>query len=146
MKSRTLKKQNRRPDTFNFLGFTHFCDVTQNGEFKIGRKTSRKKFVQKCKEMNDWLKKIRNLVKTEEWWKTLVSKLRGHFQYYGVSENTRGIRRYYERVKKLVFKWLNRRSQRGKMNWEKFNSYLKSYPLPKPRIVHSFYTWSRVAR
>jgi len=140
------RKQNRHSNVFTFLGFTHFCDITRKGKFKVGRKTSRKKFAMKCKEMNDWLREVRNSVRTSEWWKTLVSKLRGHYQYYGVSENTDGISRYYERVKRLVHKWLNRRSQRGKMSWDKFNIYLKRYPLPEPRIMHSYYTWSSVAR
>ena len=79
------KKQARRANTFDFLGFTHFCGVSRKGCFKISRKTSRKKFTVKCKEMNQWLKSIRNLVETKEWWKILKAKLRGHFQYYGVS-------------------------------------------------------------
>ena len=133
------KSQNRRANTFDFLGFTHYCGMSRKGNFKIGRKTSRKKYTAKCKELNTWLKKTRNLVKTKEWWKTLKAKLRGHFQYYGVSENYNGIVRFYKYAMKVVHKWLNRRSQKRKMNWERFNKYLEHYPLPKPKIVHSFY-------
>ena len=133
------KKQNRRANTFDFLGFTHFCDLSRKGNFKVGRKTSRKKFSAKCKEMNAWLKSVRNQVKTKEWWKILQAKLRGHYQYYGVSENSWGIVRFYNYTVKAVHKWLNRRSQKRKMSWEKFTNYLTHYPLPKPRIVHSFY-------
>ena len=132
-------QQNRRANTFDFLGFTHYCDKSRKGGFKVGRKTSRKKFQRKYKEMNLWLKSIRNAVETKVWWKILAAKLRGHFQYYGVSENYRGVLRFYKETIRLVYKWMNRRSQRGKMNWERFNSYLEHYPLPKPRIVHSFY-------
>lgn len=131
--------QNRRPNTFDFLGITHFCSKSRKGWFKIGRKTSCKKFRMKQKEMNLWLKRIRNTIETKEWWKILASKLRGHFQYYGISENSRGIARFYQETLRLVHKWLNRRSQKGKMTWKKFEEYLKHYPLPKPRIVHSFY-------
>lgn len=133
------KTQKRRANTFDFLGFTHYCGISKKGNFKVARKTSRKKYVAKCKEMNAWLKKIRNSVKTKEWWKTLIAKLRGHFQYYGVSENYRCIKRFYVHVIKLVHKWMNRRSQKRKMNWERFNAYLEHYPLPRPKIVHSFY-------
>ena len=133
------KKQARRANTFDFLGFTHFCGVSRKGSFKISRKTSRKKFVVKCKEMNLWLKSIRNLVETKEWWKILKAKLRGHFQYYGVSENYRSIYKFYYLTIKMVRKWLNRRSQKRTMSWEKFLKYLEYYPLPKPRIVHNFY-------
>lgn len=133
------KKQNRKANTFDFLGFTHFCDLTRQGKFKIGRKTSRMKFTTKCKEMNTWLKAIRNLIETKEWWKILASKLRGHYQYYGISENYRGIDRFYKETLRMLKKWLNRRSQKKSMYWGGFNKYLKHYPLPKPRIIHSFY-------
>ena len=133
------KRQNRRANTFDFLGFTHYCDRSRKGNFKVGRKTSRKKYIAKCKEMNTWLKAIRNRIETKEWWKILMAKLRGHFQYYGVSENYRGIERFYKATIRMVHKWLNRRSQKRKMNWNSFTEYLKHYPLPKPRIVHSFY-------
>jgi len=133
------RNQKRKANTFTFLGFTHYCDVTRKGYFKVGRKTSKKKFASKCVDMNTWLKSIRNLVKTRDWWKVLDSKLRGHYQYYGVSENYKGLERYYNNTIKLVYKWLNRQSQKNRMNWIEFNSYLKHYPLSKPRIVHNFY-------
>lgn len=133
------KSQHRRANTFDFLGFTHYCDRTRKGKFKVGRKTSRKKFSAKCREMNTWLKAIRNQVKTKDWWKILIAKLRGHFQYYGVSENYAGIARFYKATIRMVYKWLNRRSQKRKMSWDRFNEYLAHYPLPKPKIVHSFY-------
>ena len=90
--------------------------------------------------MNQWLGDVRNSTKTKEWWKDLALKLTGHYQYYGVSENYRGIQRFYQETLKLLHKWLNRRSQKKRMNWEKFYEYLKHYPLPKPRIKHNFYT------
>lgn len=133
------ERQNRRANTFDFLGLTHYCDVSRRGKFKVGRKTSRKKYSAKCKEMNTWLKAIRNQVKTKEWWRTLSSKLRGHYQYYGVSENYAGIAQFYKSTIRMVHKWMNRRSQKRKMDWARFNQYLEHYPLPRPRIVHSFY-------
>ena len=132
-------KQGRKANTFDFLGFTHYCDKSRKGSFKLGRKTSSKKFKAKCREMNDWLKDIRNQIKTKDWWKVLEAKLRGHYQYYGVSENSIGILKFYKLTLRMVKKWLNRRSQKRKMNWAKFTEYLNHYPLPKPRIVHSFY-------
>ncbi len=137
-------KQNRKPNTFDFLGFTHFCATSIRGKFKVGRKTSRKKFTNKCVEMNEWLKSVRNKVLTKEWWKTLQAKLRGHIQYYGVSENFQHVRKFCKITVMLARKWLNRRSQKKKMSWEKYNRYLRKYPLPQPRIVHSFYTSSHV--
>ncbi|MCD6571003.1 MAG: group II intron reverse transcriptase/maturase [Deltaproteobacteria bacterium] len=133
------KLQNRRANTFDFLGFTHYCDKSRRGNFKVGRKTSRKKYTAKCRAMNAWLKAVRNQVKTKEWWKILIAKLRGHFQYYGVSENYKGIARFYKVTIRMLRKWMNRRSQKRKMSWDRFTRYLEHYPLPKPRIVHSFY-------
>ena len=137
-------KQNRKPNTFDFLGFTHFCAKSKRGKFKVGRKTSRKKFTSKCKEMNEWLKSVRNQTKTKEWGKTLQSKLRGHIQYYGVSENLRSVTKFYNITVKLTMNWLNRRSQKKKMGWGRFSRYLEKYTLPQPKIVHNFYTSSPV--
>ncbi len=136
---KNARKQNRKPNTFDFLGFTHYCDTSRKGNFKPGRKTSSKKFIAKCRAMKQWLKSIRNKVKTKDWWKTLVAKLRGHYQYYGVSENYAGIAMFYKQTLRIVLKWLNRRSQKRKMNWAKFREYLEHYPLPKPEIKHKFY-------
>jgi RNA-directed DNA polymerase len=121
------------------LGFTHYCNVSRKDNFKLGRKTSRKKFSAKGREMNKWLRAIRNLVKTKDWWKILAAKMRGHYQYYGVSENYLSIMKFYKLTIKMVRKWLNRRSQKSKMSWERFTEYLEHYPLPKPKIVHRFY-------
>jgi group II intron reverse transcriptase/maturase len=137
-------KQNRKANTFTFLGFTHYCDKSLKGYFKVGRKTSQKKFRAKCKEMNIWLMKIRNCVKAKEWWPVLQAKLRGHYQYYGISGNMLSLRRYYGRTIRMVYKWLNRRSQRKSFSWESFLKYLERYPLPIPKIVHNFYTLSPV--
>lgn len=137
-KANSLKGK-RRANTFDFLGITHYCDKTRKGHFKVGRKTSAKKFRAKAKELNLWLKSIRNLVLTKDWWKILSSKLRGHYEYYGISENYASICKFYKLAIKLAKKWMNRRSQKKAMSWEKMNKYLLLYPLPKPRIRHNFY-------
>ena len=67
-------------------------------------------------------------------------KLRGHYAYYGVTDNHRGIERFYREVTKLLYKWLNRRSQRRSYRWAEFEELLKLYPMPRPRVrVHLFY-------
>jgi len=83
--------------TFDFLGFTHYCDKTRTGGFKVGRKTSSKKFRQKMTEMNQWLKGVRNRVELKVWWQLLKlkQKLVGHYQYYGLSGNIKGLQSYY---------------------------------------------------
>lgn len=138
------KRQNRRAHTFDFLGFTHFCGTSRRGKFIVGRRTSRKKFRKKCRELNAWLKRVRNFLPAKEWWPILAAKLRGHYQYYGVSGNMPSLKRFHRVALRLALKWLNRRSQRRSFNWAGFNRYLQHYPLPKPRIVHNLYTLSPV--
>jgi len=82
----------------------------------------------------DWLKANRTLP-TDELMEKVTSKLRGHFAYYGVTDNSEGISRFAYEIRRLLFKWLNRRGKRGCMNWEKFNLFLKKLPLPRPRIM-----------
>lgn len=133
------RKYGFKCETFDFLGFTHFCDKTRRGKFKLGRKTSRKKFTQKMKDMNLWLKRIRNRNELEEWWKLLGIKLLGHYQYYGMSGNFRWLRHFYHHTVRLAFKWINRRSQKKSYNWEQFYNFTQFNPLPKPKIYHSLY-------
>jgi len=136
-------KYGRKCETFDFLGFTHFCDKSRRGNFKLGRKTSRKKFRQKMKDLNIWIKRIRNRVELKEWWKVLVSKLLGHYQYYGMSGNIKMLQNFYYQSVKLAFKWINRRSQRKSYNWEQFNRFIEFNPISTPRIYHSLYDLNR---
>jgi len=138
------KRQNRKANTFDFLGFTHYSGLSRKGKFIVGRQTSRKKFRMKCRELNNWLRKIRNYKKTKEWWPILQAKLRGHYQYYGVSGNMQALRRFYSLTLRMTVKWLNRRSQRKSYSWKGFYKYLDHYPLPEPKIVHNLYTLSPV--
>jgi len=134
------ERQGKRPGTFDFLGFTHYCDLSRTGKFKVGRKTSKKKFRMKAVTLNEWLRRIRNALPLKEWWATLCRKLSGHYNYYGVSGNYAGVSRYYRLALRLAFKWLNRRSQRRSVTWEGYTSYLAINGLPKPRIHHNLYT------
>jgi RNA-directed DNA polymerase len=139
---KTADKQDRddKPGTFDFLGFTHFCAKSRKGGFKVGRKTSKKRLNRRLKEMNEFLRNNRNRYTLEELWAKLKQKLLGHYRYYGVSENSRSIESYRKRVERLMYKWLNRRSQKKSFNWKSFKLYLTKYPLPKPKIHVSFYT------
>jgi group II intron reverse transcriptase/maturase len=133
------KKKGERAETFDFLGLTHYCGTRRNGKgFRMKRVTARKKFVAKLRIFKEWLKKARTL-KTKEIWEIAVAKLRGHYNYYGVTDNYRGLMRFGQAVIKLLFKWMNRRGKRSCLNWEKFNVLLKRFPLPKPRIMVSMF-------
>jgi group II intron reverse transcriptase/maturase len=138
------QKQERKANTFDFLGLTHYCTKSRHGGFLVGRRTSVKRFRKKVKDLYLWFKAQRNMLKLSELWKMLGMKLRGHYQYYGISGNYRGIYRYYCCAIRIAFKWLNRRSQRKSFNWEQFTMYLGKYPLPKPYIAHQLYKLSPV--
>lgn len=133
------ERHGRKPDSFNFLGFTHFVDVTRKGTFKVGRKTRKEKQHHALKEFGKWLKENRNRYKLPELWKKIGQKMRGHFAYYGVSGNSQCIQKFDWLVRRLVFKWLNRRSQKSSMTWTEFRQYIERFPLPKPKIIHDFY-------
>ena len=128
------KARGERPATYDFLGFTHYCGTRRDGKgFRMKRTTARKRFTAKLKVFKEWLKKARTS-KTKELWATAQAKLRGHYAYYGVTDNALGIKRFAREVEKLLFKWLNRRGKRGCLNWEKFCKMLNRFPLPVPRI------------
>jgi RNA-directed DNA polymerase len=134
----SARQQGKRLATFDFLGFTHYCDRTRQGSFKLSRKTARTRIRRALLTMNEWLKRIRNRVQLREWWPILVAKLRGHYQYYGISGNLRGLMRFYWRVDRLIYKWINRRSQKRSYNWEEFQRWLGYHRLPQPRICHGY--------
>ena len=125
-------------ETFDFLGFTHYCSKTRKGKFKVGRKTSSKRFGQKMKELNFWLKRNRN-TDLQKWWPVLRAKLTGHYNYYGINGNYKEIRKFYYQAERSVYKWVNRRSQKKSYNWKQFERFLTYNPLPKPKIYHSAY-------
>ena len=136
--------RSRQVGTFDFLGFTHYCDKTRSGKFKVGRKTASRKYRQKLQSMNVWLKSVRNQLPLQEWWQVLGHKLLGHYHYYGVSGNIRRLRAYRTQTIRLAYKWVNRRSQKRSYNWKQFNNWLKYNPLPEPKIYHRIYTLSSV--
>ena len=131
--------------SFDFLGFTHYWGKSRKGRPILCRKTSSKRFRRACKELSAWLRNMRCSAKLKEWWPTLLAKLRGHYQYYGISGNSNAIWRYRDITEQLVFKWLNRRSQKISFTWPEFRQYLRHYPLPKPRIYYKLYALSSVS-
>lgn len=132
-------RKGRRAETFDFLGFTHYCGKSRDGKsFRMKRVTARKKFTAKLHAFKEWLKKSRTM-QMRELWETVKAKLRGHFGYYGVTDNSSGISRFAHEVTLLLHKWLNRRGKRSCLNWEKFTKMLTLFPLPKPRIMVSMF-------
>lgn len=133
------KKGGEKPQTFDFLGFTHCCGTTRYGYFSMVHKTTRKNLSCKLQEIKEWIKKVKNSLSLKEWWPVLKAKLIGHYSYFGISGNYRSLQQFYYLVRRVVFKGVNRRSQRKSMTWEMFQQYLQWNPLPVPRIYHSLY-------
>jgi RNA-directed DNA polymerase len=138
----TNKRGGGKPQTFDFLGFTHYCGQTRDGRFALKITTSRKKFTLSLVKQKDWFKAIRNRIKLPKIWKALAAKLQGHYQYYGISGNFDSIKSYYQETERQAYKWMNRRSQKKTWNWDSFRDYLNQYPLPKPKLTYAIYnTW-----
>lgn len=137
-----MERRNKRclgkPETFDFLGFTHYCGKSQNGKFRVKRKTCKKKFRQKVQEYKMWIKQnkngqLKNIITTTK------KKLIGHYNYYGITDNIDSIRKYSYCINNLLFKWLNRRSQRKSYTSEQFKQMLEVFKLPKPTIRVNIY-------
>lgn len=125
------------PGNFDFLGFTHYWGKSRKGHWVVQRKTAKKKFKQAVRRVYQWCKENRHMPLKEQW-VILRRKVQGHYGYYGVTFNLRGIKNFYEQVKRSWHKWLNRRSRDKDMPWERFERLLERYPLPTPRIVHQY--------
>lgn len=121
---------------FDFLGFTFYWGTSRGGKGIVKLKTSNNRLRSKLKKVNEWLRESRNKYKLKELWKVICAKIRGHIQYYGVSFNIDSVNKFLQRVRRLTFKWLNRRSQRKSFNWEKFQLFTVLNPLPKAEICH----------
>lgn len=123
----------REPGTFDFLGFTHFWTRSRNGRWMFRRKTAKSRFSRTLKALNEWMRAARHQ-KVAVQALQLGRKLQGHFAYYGVAGNSDSINRILYEATRLWKKWLDRRSQRGRMTWDRFNRLLANNPLPPARL------------
>lgn len=124
------------PDAFTFLGFTHYWGRSRKGNWVVKCKTAASRLTQSLSRVRQWCRRWRH--QPVPWQQhRLTLSLRGHYAYYGITGNYRALDNFYRQVTREWRKWLNRRSQKAKMTWERFNRLLVTYPLPRPRIVHS---------
>lgn len=124
---------------FDFLGFTFYLDRTSGGKMIPKVRTSKKRFNSKLKNVNAWARKVRNQHKLNAIWKTFCLKLEGHIRYYGMPFNGHWVKRFVSIATEILFKWLNRRSQRKSFTWDKFRLFMERHPLPKPRRCHPLF-------
>ena len=121
--------------TFDFLGFTHYWAKSRRGFWIIKRKTKRKRLSRALKAVWQWCRKHRH-VHVMEQYRALCSKLRGHYQYFGIRGNFRALQLLYERVRRAWRFWLSRRCSKGHVPWDAFEERSRVFRLPVPRIVH----------
>ena len=133
-----MKRKEGKPETFDFLGFTHYCSESRNGKFRVKRRTCRKKFTAKVRDFKEWIKKNRTL-KVTVLIDKINTKLIGHYRYYGITDNGRMIRQFQHEIKMLLYLWLNRRGQRKSYTWGRFDRFMKYHPLVKPKIYVSIF-------
>jgi group II intron reverse transcriptase/maturase len=124
------------PESFTFLGLTHFWAKSRRGYWVIKRKTASKRLKRAARAFWVWCRNNRH-APIQEQYRMLCSKLRGHYQYYGIRGNISSLEKLFHRVQRMWKYWLSRRSHKGYMNWDKFVKSLQYLPLPTPRIVHS---------
>lgn len=129
--SRFSKERN---GTFDFLGFTFQWKISRKGKDIVTHTTSKKKFNASVQAIKQWIKENRNC-RIRKLFNRFNVKLRGYYNHYGLIGNSKMLWKMDSIVKQLLYKWLNRRSQRRSFNWKDFNKKLKqNYPIIKPFI------------
>jgi RNA-directed DNA polymerase len=130
--------QKQEANCFEFLGFEFRWGISRKGRNIIKRRTSRKKLRKSLANFTDWCRKNRS----KRLWKIfreLNSKLRGYYNYYGIRGNYDSLMKFFVQAKRLLFKWLNRRSQRASFDWKEFERYWNRYRVLRPRIMERSY-------
>jgi len=140
------RKRGEKPKEFTFLGFTFYCGKTGEGFFKVKRRTSRKKLNQSLKKFSEWARKARDKLRKGEMLRRAKIRLKGHLNYYAITDNGPMCSTYRYLLTRLLFKWINRKSQRKSYTWEKFNQVLKWIEWPKVRVLVNMNPFERSAR
>jgi RNA-directed DNA polymerase len=119
--------------TFDLLGFTHHWGLSLKGNWLVKRTTARDRFGRALKSITAWCRTHRHDAVREQW-KTLVQKLKGHYEYYGIAGNSRALATFYHWARRAWMKWLGRRSNSTHFSWDDGLRVEKRYPLPSPRL------------
>jgi group II intron reverse transcriptase/maturase len=129
-----VRRRGKKPEEFTFLGFTHYCGKTRRGYFKVKRRTNRKKLIQSLREFGEFVRRARVVLKKGELLRQAKLRIEGHLNYYAITDNSAQCSRYVYHATCLVFKWINRKSQRKTYTWEGFNQALACMDWPQPKI------------
>jgi RNA-directed DNA polymerase len=120
--------------TFDFLGFTlHWQRARKPGTWRVAFRTRGARFRRTVKAATEWCRRHRH-DPVKEQHLALTRKLNGHYSYFGVNGNIGSLRRMRHAIERVWQKWLNRRSQRARMYWNRFQQLLKALSLPEPKI------------
>jgi group II intron reverse transcriptase/maturase len=131
---RVQRQGQKKPLTFDFLGFTHICARSQKGKFTVHVRTARKRMKRAMRRVAEWCQRNRHLP-VEEQHRALSRILTGHYAYYGRRTNLLSLCQFFRFVKKIWRKWLQRRAQRRRFTWSAYDGFLRRHPLPRPRIT-----------
>ncbi len=125
--------RSKGPSSFDFLGFTHYWRRTiRNGQWLPACKTRIVRLRQAKKAVYAWCRRHRHQSVPEQH-AALVRRIQGHFNYFGVRGNLINLGRLVHSAESSWYKWLNRRSQRSRLTWQRFSDLLKDFPLPSPK-------------
>jgi group II intron reverse transcriptase/maturase len=135
------QRRGKGPGTFDFLGFTHFWCRSRKGRWYMATKTSRSRQRRAIKAVYDWCRRHRHESVPAQH-QALRRKLQGHYNYFNVRGNSRAIGTLAYYARRAWYKWLRRRSQRARLNWDRFNDLLRDFPLPVPKVGISLWATS----
>ena len=127
------KVKGQRSGSFDFLGFTFYWGRSRRGRWVLKQKTAKGRLSRGLKALSRWMRAARHLPLKKQA-RTLSRKLQGHFNYYGIRGNSKGIARFHYEAGALWFKWLGRRSQRAVLTWAVFKALWRRLGIPPPRI------------
>jgi RNA-directed DNA polymerase len=137
--SKRTYRQQPQAMAFAFLGFTFYWGRSRKGAVVPKLKSQGKRLRAKLKRVSEWARRVRNQEKLLPLWKRFCAKLAGHIRYFGVSFNARAVQRFLFAATWILFKWLNRRSQRKSFTWAQFARFIQAHPLPKMKIYHALW-------
>lgn len=122
--------------SFDFLGFNHHWGRSRKGKWVVKQKTAKGRLKRVIAAVSEWCRRHRHLG-VEEQHRRLSAMIRGHCSYFGITGNSRSLDRFRTAVERLWRKWLDRRSQRGRMTWDRFQGLKRRYPLAPAIAIHS---------
>jgi RNA-directed DNA polymerase len=135
--TKSEKPGGQKPETFDFLGFTHICKRSRGGKFTVHVRTMRKRLKRSLQRVALWCREHRH-DPVEEQQRSLNRKLRGHYGYYGRPTNSPRLSEFYQEVRRIWHKWLNRRTRGKPLPWAEYVHLLNRHPLLRPRITRSW--------